>query len=614
MRGLHASPNANQFRELIYYDIWPSIDLSFSHENDQLKYTLTVHPTASPSHIRFHYEGANAIHLSSEGSLNVFTPHGLLREQKPISYQKQGDIRTTIPSSFHLHEDSTFGFHVDNYDQTVPLIIDPIVFYASYLGGRLNEDGTAITVDSAGNAYLTGNTSSSDFPVTSGAFQTIKGIVTPIQVFDAFITKVGANGASLVYSTFLGGRANDIGIDIALDSDDNAYVTGLTGSTDFPITSGAFQTRPSGCFVTKLNSTGSSLVYSTFLGGTGNLDIGNGITVNTMGNAYVTGTADSFNFPTTSGAFQTQRMLGGSDGFITKFSVDGSSLVYSTLLGGRGIDEATGIAIDDTENAYIFGQTTSFDFPVTSGAFQTSKAGAMDTFITKLNSTGSALIYSTYLGGTENDFSAGISLDGGNNAYVIGTTSSSNFPTTTNAFQDIFQGASDVFVSKLNMEGSSLVYSTFLGGSGRDRGRQIAVNSFGSAWVTGVTFSTNFPVTPDAFQDSRNGNSDAFITQISYSGQGITFSSYLGGSGAEEGNGIALDPVGDAYVTGCTSSQNFPVTFRVFQPRSGGDQDAFVAKIGEGQVGPTGATGPRGPRGPRGARGPRGNSSGEISS
>src|SRR2546422_2333041 len=336
------------------------------------------------------------------------------------------------------------------------------------------------------------------------------------------------------------------------------------------------------------------LFYSTYLGGS-DYDLGYGIAVDAAGNAYITGETYSTNFPITAGAFQTVSR-GSLNAFVTKFNPTGSGLFYSTYLGGSGDDHGQSIVVDATGNAYVGGNTTSIDFPTTPGAFQTWSGGAYDAFVTKLNPSGAALVYSTYLGGSDNDFGAqGIAVDAAGSAYVTGGTRSSDFPTTPGAFQTVLRGVQDAFVTKLNATGSALVYSTFLGGTEccfHQQGLGIAVDAAGNAYVTGPTTATDFPTTLGAFQTTSGGDKDAFATKLNPLGTGLVYSTYLGGSGEDVGQGIALDalPIPNAYVAGLTGSTNFPTTPGAFQTAFGGGPfDAFGAKIAN-IVLPPGAT------------------------
>jgi hypothetical protein len=451
--------------------------------------------------------------------------------------------------------------------------------YSTYIGGSNDDAGYGIAVDGSGNAYVTGYTNSTNYPVTPGAFQTRNGGGA-----DVFVTKLNAAGTALVYSTYIGGSSDDVGRGIAVDGSGNAYVTGYTNSTNYPVTPGAFQTRNGGgadVFVTKLNATGTALVYSTYIGGSG-VDVGRGIAVDGSGNAYVTGYTNSTNYPVTPGAFQT-RNGGGADVFVTKLNATGTALVYSTYIGGSGDDVGRGIAVDGSGNAYVTGGTYSTDYDVTPGTFQTTKEGGADVFVTKLNATGTALVYSTYIGGSSEDVGTAIAVDGSGYAYVTGYTNSTDYDVTPGAFQTTrpitIPLDADVFVTKLNATGTALIYSTYLRGNNWDYGNAIAVDGSGYAYVTGSTNSTNYPVTPGAFQMRNGGGWDVFVTKLNATGTALVYSTYIGGSANEAGRGIAVDGSGYAYVTGNTPSTDYDVTPGAFQTTNGGGQDVFVTKV-----------------------------------
>ena len=386
----------------------------------------------------------------------------------------------------------------------------------------------------------------------------------------------------LGYSTYLGSNngASD-GEWIAADSAGSAYVTGRTNAPDFPTTPGAFQSTVAGSYdvyVAKFSADGKSLVYSTYLGGT-NLEFPDSITVDASGNAYVIGVTQSNNFPVTAGAFQTVYGGGARTAFVTKLNPTGTALVYSTYLGGNNFDNGNSIAVDGAGDAYVTGATSSSNFPTTAGAFQTTLVGSSNAFVAKLNPAGSALIYSTFLGGSGGDSGFGIAIDGAGNAYVAGRTSSSNFPTTAGAFQTAFgTGPDDAFVTKLNPMGTALVYSTFIGTD--DEAFAIAIDSSGNAYITGSVFSASLPTTVGAFQTTFGGVYDAIVVKLNASGSGLIYSTYLGGSGLDTGEGIALDGAGDAFVAGFTGSTNFPITAGAAQSTyGGGSSDSFLTKL-----------------------------------
>ena len=388
----------------------------------------------------------------------------------------------------------------------------------------------------------------------------------------------------LDYSTYLGGTLGDVAFGIAVDSGGNAFVTGYTLSTDFPTSAGAYKTTTGGqedVFVSKLNPAGTALLYSTYLGGAGN-ERGKRIALDNTGNAYVTGYTDSNNFPTSPGAFQT--VLGGglADAFIAKLNANGSGLIYSTYLGGNGDDGGLGIRLDSGGNAYVAGYAESVNFPTTPGAYQTANAGGYDAFVAKLNSAGTGLIYSTFLGGSGFDLGFGIALDSGGNAFVTGSTDSANFPTSPGAFQTANGGLGDGFVAKLNAVGSALVYSTYLGGNTNDDCLAIAVDSSGYAYVTGEAQSANFPTTAGAFQTVYLGwgYQHVFVTKMNPLGTGLVYSTYLEGLIWDQGDAITVDSSGNAYITGFAQSPDFPMIAGAFQTvKNTGNDEAFMSVV-----------------------------------
>jgi hypothetical protein len=595
------------YAKVKYEGIYSGIDLVYYGNQRQLEYDFIVAPGANPRSIAFDVGGANRIRRDAHGDLIFKMGEDQIRWHKPVVYQERDGARQVVAANYAVTNYNRVRFEIAKYDVSRPLYIDPLI-YSTYLGGSDYESGRAIAVDGAGNAYVTGKTYSTDFPVTSGAFQT-----TRKGDDDVFVTKFNSAGSALVYSTYLGGSGyaddgGDIAGGIAVDSSGNAYLTGTTYSSDFPTTAGAFQTVCGGggnCgvgdgFVTKLNPTGSALVYSSYLGGS-SYNFAEGIAVDSSGSAYITGGTDSTDFPITPDAFQTT--FGGC--FVTKFNPTGSALVYSTYLGGSGGapggDHGYGIAVDSSGNAYVTGLAGSSDFPTTPGAFQSvcnggdTSCAPPNTFVTKFNPSASGLVYSALLGGSDIDWGMGIAVDRSGNAYVTGTTYSRDFPTTSGGFQTTCGGAGnnysgcwDAFVTKVNPDGSALAYSNYLGGTNDDWGIDISVDSSGNAYVIGYTESSDFPM-KYPLQPANLAGTSAFVTKISPEGA-LTYSTYLGGIGGifddyegiyymvEPVLGIAPDSSGNAYVTGQTGSYNFP-TMSPLQPFLGGPGDAFVAKI-----------------------------------
>jgi RHS repeat-associated protein len=463
------------------------------------------------------------------------------------------------------------------------------LLYATFLGGGNWDESYGIAVDGGGATYVTGGTRSSDFPTTPGAFDT-----TFNGDYDAFMVKLNAVGSALAYTTFLGGGGGDGGLGIAIDRGGAAYVTGHTWSSDFPTTTGAFDRMYNGgddAFVVKLNATGSSLAYASLLGGSGD-DGGHDIAVDESEAAYVMGATRSSDFPTTPGAFDAT--FGGGtcgsflcfDAFVAKLNATGSALAYATFLGGSGTDEGYGVVIDGSGAAYVAGQTGSSDFPTTAGAFDgTFNSGGDDAFVVKLNDTGSSLAYATFLGGGDYDGGHDIAVDESGAAYVTGSTRSSDFPSTSDAFKKTYDGTGlgDAFVVKLNATGSALAYATFLGGSGTDEGYGVAVESGGATYITGWTYCSDFPTTLGAFDTTFNGGyTDIFVVKLNATGSTLAYATFLGGGNYEEGQAIAIYDSGMVYVTGRTFSSDFPATSGVFDTSFNGYWDAFVAKLAMG--------------------------------
>lgn len=574
----------SHYAKVKYQGVYPGIDLVYYGNQRQLEYDFIVAPSANPKNIQFKVTGAKRLEIDKQGNLVLHTDSGAIRQHRPVIYQDINGKRQNVAGSYVLLGQQKVGFAVAAYEASVPLVIDPVVSYSTYLGGSSSDYGRAIAVDSNGNVYVTGDTNSTTFP-TKNAFD------TTVSGRDAFVTKLkltATGAASLVYSTYLGASGTDIGYGIAVDRLGNAYVTGDTTSSNFPLQS-AFDSTTSGydAFVTKLNATGDSLLYSTYLGGsTGSgTEHGYGIAVDRSGNAYVAGYTGSNDFPTKN-PYRSTRAGSSSDAFVTKLNTTASgsgSLVYSTYLGGSSNDYASAIAVDSRGYVYVTGQTSSNDYP-TKNAFDNTLGGSSDdAFVTKLNPAafGSAsLIYSTYLGGTSNDYGYGIAADSNGNAYVTGSTRSTNFPT-----QNLYKalgGSADPFVTKVNSTGNTLLYSTYLGGKSEDYASAIVLDSKGYVYITGRTSSTDFP-TKNAFDTTFNNYYDAFVMKLNPTASGapsLLYSSYLGGSSTDYGYGIAVDSRNNVYVAGETKSADFP-TKNAFDSTYGGSSatDAFVTKI-----------------------------------
>jgi hypothetical protein len=603
--------NVPTFGRVAYNAVYPGIDLVYYGNQRQLEYDFVVAPGADPSGIRLAFSGPDQIGLDAQGNLVLHTAGGDVIQHAPVLYQQVGATRTPVAGSFRL-DGNQVSFQVGSYDTGRPLVIDPVLSYSTYLGGLGFDAGNAIAVDAGGNTYVTGQTGTADFPTTPGAFRTGLGdtynaaFITKLNPAGTALVYSTYLGGGALSQTVGYGIAVDAGGNAYVTGETSSVDFPTTpGAFQSPTPLGY------DAFVTKLNAQGNGLVYSVRLGGLGD-DFGRGIAVDADGRAVVTGwltnptlTPDA-GFPTAN-AFQPHYGGGFQDAFVTKLSADGSALIFSTYLGGASFasDWGQAVAVDSAGNSYVTGHTYALDFPTTPGAFQRDGAAGLNAFVTKFTPAG-AVAYSTHaLGGSGHDEAWGIAVDATGNAYITGNTDSwddpstaidTGFPTTPGAFRRTLVGQIDAFVAKLNPSGSALVYGTYLGGSsdfgggsGIDRGFGIAVDAAGSAYVTGDTESPNFPVM-NPIQTFNYWYSDAFVTKLNASGTALEYSTYLGGEFTDSARGVALGPAGNAYVTGSTGSFGFPTTPGAFQTANAGGvndhTDAFVAKIGVGVVPP----------------------------
>jgi hypothetical protein len=569
------------YAKVVYDAIYPGVDLVYYGTQGRVEHDFIVAPGTSPSVIALEVHGADQMAIDAQGDLVMTTGAGDVRLQKPVLYQEVEGQRRDVAGGYVLMAEQRVGFQMEAYDATWPLVIDPVLVYATYLGGRDFDRGSGIAVDTAGYVYVTGDTRSLNFPVAGSSLQpTFDG------AWDAFVAKLNPAGSSLVYATYLGGSGGDTGWGIAVDTAGQAYVAGDTTSRDLPIAGNPLQATLNGssdAFVAKLNAAGSALLYATYLGGSAS-DGGAAIAVDASGNTYVTGRTTSRDLPVAGNPLQPTFGGGFTDVFVAKLNAAGSALVYATYLGGSGEDDpAISLAVDAAGQAYVTGETTSRDFPVAGNPLQATLNGGSDAFVAKLNAVGSALLYATYLGGSEEDRGIDLAVDTAGNTYITGRTTSRNFPVAGSPLQATFGGGfTDAFVAKLDTAGSTLVYATYLGGSGVDTGLGIAVDAAGQAYVTGDTYSLDFPVAGSPLQETSRGLQDAFVAKLNAAGSALLYATYLGGSGYDVGYGIAVDAAGQAFVTGYTNSDDFPVAGSPFQARNGGSGsfDAFVAKLG----------------------------------
>jgi hypothetical protein len=576
--------NVATYRKVRYKDLYQGIDLVYYGNQRSLEYDFHLAPGANPEEIRLGIEGVKRTEIDSvSGDLIMRLSSGeIIRQQKPVLYQEIDGLRSPVVGRFVFRGRNQIGFEVGAYDKSRALVIDPVLVYTTYFGGAGDEATTGIAVDSAGSVYVTGSFGlSPGFPVTPNAFQKTQNNSNGNG--EAFITKFTPDGAGMVYSTLLGGSSTDTTTGIALDPVGNAYVVGWTDSADFPLRN-AFQSTLRGfpnAFVTKLNTTGSDLLYSTFLGGSGNFDFGTDIAVDPAGNAFITGDTRSINFPVTPGALRTTHVrllspIGEQDGFVAKFNTNAAgeaSLVYSTFF---DINDpfSNSIAIDAAGNAYITG----------------------DARVQKLNASGSALVYSFIIPDATTArnsrlHTTDIAVDANGQAYVTGFETRFAGETSpnlkiVNGFQPAFGGGLiDGFLVKLNTAGTALLYSTYMGGTNIDLSDAVAVDSSGHAYVVGDTASADFP-TRDAFQTINVGGNDLFITKIDTNATGansLVFSTYYGARNFDEAaSGVAIDSAGNIYATGFAFKITLAGIIHTGRTATNGDDsqsDPFILKI-----------------------------------
>ena len=591
--------NVPTYARVRYQNVYPGIDLVYYGNHRQLEYDFAVAPGADASQIQFEVTGADHIELDAEGNLVLQTGAGELHFQSPVIYQESQGLRVPVAGTYVVNNATHVSFHVSRYDSGKPLVIDPVLVYSTYLGGSGDDQPSGIAVDTAGSVYVAGYTDSTDFPLA------VLGTL-PAGATHIFVAKLDPTGSNLVYADYVGGNSQDYGYALVLDSANDVYVTGSTASSDFPVVNpyqGSYPGSFNG-FLTKISADGSSLLYSTYLGGNGS-DIPSGVGIDSSSEVFVAGNTSSSNFPVVN-AYQAsispnQGGIFGNYGFLTKFSSDGSYLVYSTYLGGNSnipfncggtlcwptpYSAINGIALDGNGNAYAAGITNTYNFPTTQGAFlmaDSTQLNGVVGFVSKFSGSG-ALDYSTYFYdpfGILTDIAA-VAVDGSGSAYVTGVAfSDGTFPITSTSICDpaVYGWACGyTFVTKFDPAGSTLTYSTFLGPNNYATPMSIALDATNDAYVVASTSSNSFGVV-NGIEPYTSG-SDLLIVEIDPLAGTELFATYVGASADESPVGIALDSNANLYIAGFTDSPDFPATQEAFQNVLGGGTDAFVFKIG----------------------------------
>jgi uncharacterized repeat protein (TIGR01451 family) len=587
--------NVPQFARVRYEQVYPGIDLVYYGKRGALEYDFVLAPGADPSRIALAFEGAKKLALDADGNLDLDAESGKITLEPPRVYQVVNGERRDVAGRYVLSAVNHVGVNLGCYDRSRELVIDPVINFSRYFGGSQDESAQAVAVDTGLNIYVTGTTTS-DGLATTGVYQTARKGGS-----DVFVAKFDPSGATLLYVTYLGGSLNDAPAAMAVDNGFDVYVAGSSNSQDFPTTTSVSSsttiTAGTHGFLSKLDSAGATLLYSTYLAGSG-LDNATGLAIDGNQHAYLTGTTTSTDFPTTNSAptnppgYRPQFPSGASmQIFVCNIdtSLTGTaSLITSTFFGGKGAGTYVGggITLDNGGNIFITGGSNAADFPLANAYTGGDKYHTgLDTYIVRFPHSLGTIDYSNYLGGSGDDVGTSIAVDSANNTYVAGSTTSADvsvpaLPSGITAFQAANGGGQDTFIAKINRPSTgnvSLVYFSYLGGSGTDTGTALAVDSSQNIYVVGSTNSTNFP-TLNAFQSASGGGSDAFITKLDINGKGL-YSSYLGGSLDDAVNAVTVDPLGNAYLAGRTASSNFPVVPAASTSRSG-PSDAFLTKIG----------------------------------
>ncbi len=575
--------NVPSFETITYHDIYPGIDLKYYGNGYQMEYDFILAPDCHPSQIEIRYEGAISVSVNEAGDLEIETEWGTVVESAPYVYQLDGPAETELDCSYLLLSDNSFGFEInDEYNTNLPLVIDPVLTYSSYLGGSATQYVNDIALDDNGNVVVAGHTRSENFPV----YDPIQG--TYAGEFDLYITKINTETGDILYSTYFGGSGREDNPHLVLDANDNMYVVCTAYSIDLP-TVNAFQSSLNGtcdAYVFKLSGNGDEILFATYYGGE-RVEYAADIDIDASLMVYVAGNTDSKSLPVQN-PFQDDIAGGDLDGFVIKLNASGDALAYATYLGGKFRDDINGLAVTPGGEAYVAGSTYSDDFPVANPLFNSSICadGPTDAFVTKFSTAGNTLAFSTYLGGTEDEWLNDIDLDADGNVFALGCSESDDFP-VLNAVQPErvpggFSGGADMIIAAISSAGDELLFGTYFGGSDEDFGESIFVGPDGSVFVTGTTYSLDFPLESyvDGVLDGIAETCDALAVKLSSNGTEIAYSTYLGGSSSDMGKAVVGNETGDAFWTGYTISNDFPLVNET-QSSSPGYYDVFVSRIGE---------------------------------
>ncbi|MFN7937227.1 MAG: SBBP repeat-containing protein [Bryobacteraceae bacterium] len=558
-----------------FKNVYPGIDLVYYSTEQRMEYDFVVAPGADPSRIRMAWSGVESSKIEENGDLLLMTAAGSIRHKRPVVYQEVDGVRIPVKGSYRSAGEHAFVFTLGEYRREMALVIDPAIFYSTYVGGSLLDDVQALAVDVQGNAYVGGSTRSANFPVFNGLPNAqLSGTV------DAFLTKVAFTGGELFYSTFLGGTREDQINGIAVDAAGNAHVVGETNSDDFPTTQNAYQRDLRGqvdAFAVKFSASGSQISYSTFIGEFDSEERAASVGLDPSGNAVITGYTTTFVFPTTEGAYD-RSFNGAADIWLLQLNSTGQQLIFSTFFGGNSHDLPKSVVVDASGEIYLTGLTNSSDFPTTTGAFQRNLKGIQDAFVARFSQSGKRLVFSTLLGGTGQEVSFGMAIEPGGRVLVAGQTTSADYPTTTGAYQANNRGVTNAFLSRLSSDGSKMIASTLIGTTAVDFASSVRPLDGGYMLITGYSSSNSFPTTGDAWQYSSGFLGDGFVSIFTPMANQLLFSSVVGGSGEDVVRVSAGGPNGDVYLAGVTGG-GVAISSDSFDPTFNGVSDGFLMRV-----------------------------------
>lgn len=569
--------NVPAYEVLNLGEIWEGIELKLNAYNDNVEKLFYVKPHVNPSTIQIELEGAKQLSVSKNGNLVVSTPAGEIRYSTPVAYQWINGKKQIVSVEYKINDEvkNAYSFIVEDYDPNFELIIDPLIA-STFIGDGGNDWGNAISVDESGNVFITGYAWSDNFPTTPGTYsESFNGVK------DAYISKFSNDLSTLLASTFIGGNSWDNGLSVVIDSTGEVIISGATGSANFPIPGVSYDNTFNGgsndVFVCKLSNDLSSIIASTYIGG-GDDDYGYDLTLDQAGNIFVTGRTESTDYPII-GGFDVDFNGGFEDVFVSKLNNSLSSLLASTYIGGSSDEGADAIVTDKDGNVFISGFTYSGDFPMAGMSYDSTHNGSGDIFIAKLNNQLSLLSSATFIGGSNFEESHAMALDSSQNLFITGYTGSSEYPSTQGVFDTSFNGHHDAIITKINNDLSEILASTFIGGSDDDDCYGLVIERAENVFITGISFSTDYPVTSNAFDDTHNGDRDIFVSRFSFDLSSLIESTYLGGTDNDWALDLAIDDAGSVFVGGGTYSGDFPIQGSSYDDSFNGGEDAIIAKI-----------------------------------